>query len=74
MLLVYAGIALVTAGVVFAVVMPWALHREMSGGVALALSVVGTLLAPGFWTGVPPALAAGGVHLRHPVQRRRPAP
>jgi len=61
--LVYAGIALVTAGVVFALVLPWALRRESSGGLALALAIPGTLLAPGFWTGVPPGLAAGGALL-----------
>lgn len=63
MLMVYAAIALVTAIVVFAVLMPWAIHREWGGFVALTLSVVGLLLAPGFWTGVPPVLAAGGALL-----------
>lgn len=61
--LVYAGIALVTVGVVFALVLPWALRRESSGGVALALAIPGLLLAPGFWTGFPPGLAAGGALL-----------
>jgi len=51
MLLVYAGIAAVTVGVVFAGVLPWALRRESSGGVALALAILGTLLAPGFGSG-----------------------
>src|SRR4051794_10035437 len=60
MLLVYAGIAAVTVGIVFAGVLPWALRHEGSGGVALLLAILGTLLAPGFWTGVPPGLAAGG--------------
>ena len=63
MLLVYVGIALVTAGVVFALVLPWALGRESLGAVALALAILGTLFAPGFWTGVPPGLAAGGALL-----------
>jgi len=63
MLFVYAGIALVTAGVVFALVLPWALRRESSGGVALALAILGTVFAPGFWTGVPPGLAVGGALL-----------
>jgi hypothetical protein len=63
MLLVYAGIAAVTVGVVFAGVLPWALRRESSGGVALALAILGTLLAPGFWIGFPPGLAAGGALL-----------
>lgn len=63
MLLVYIAIALVTVGVVFALVLPRALRRGGSGGVALALAVVGTVLAPGFWTGFPPGLAAGGALL-----------
>jgi hypothetical protein len=61
--LVYAGIATVTVGVVFALVLPWAFHREGSGGIALALAIPGTLLAPGFWVGFPPGLAAGGALL-----------
>jgi len=63
LLLVYAGIAAVTVGVVFALVLPWALRREGSGGFALALAILGTLLAPGFWTGFPPGPAAGGALL-----------
>jgi hypothetical protein len=58
---VYAAIASVTVGVVFGLILPWALRR--SGGVALALAILGTLSAPGFWTGVPPGLAAGGALL-----------
>jgi hypothetical protein len=61
--LVYAGIAAVTVGVVFALVLPWALRRDGSGGVALVLAISGTLFAPGFWTGFPPGLAAGGALL-----------
>ena len=63
MFLVYAAIAVVTIGGVFGLLLPWAFGREGSGGVALALAVVGTVLAPGFWTGVPPGLAAGGALL-----------
>ena len=63
MFLVYAAIAMVTGGVVFAVILPRALAREGSGCVALTLAILGTLFAPGFWTGVPPALAAGGALL-----------
>ena len=63
MLMVLAAIALVTAYVVFWVLMPWAIRRPAIGPVALALSVVGFLLAPGFWTCVPPVLAAGGALL-----------
>jgi hypothetical protein len=63
MLLVYAAIAAVTVGVVFGLVLPRALEREGSGGVALALAIPGLVLAPGFWTGLPPGLAAGGALL-----------
>jgi hypothetical protein len=63
MFLVYAGIALVSVGVVFALVLPRALGRDGSGGVALGLAILGTLFAPGFWTGFPPALASGGALL-----------
>ncbi len=63
MLLVYAAIALVTVYVVFALVLPWAFGRDGSGRVALGLAILGMLFAPGFWTGIPPALAAGGAVL-----------
>jgi hypothetical protein len=63
MFLVMATIALVTAFVVFAVLMPRAIRSQRSGAVALSLSVVGFLLAPGFWTCVPPVVAAGGALL-----------
>lgn len=63
MLLVYVAIAAVTVGAVFGLVLPWALHRESVGGPALVLAVLGTLFAPAFWTGFPPALAAGGALL-----------
>jgi hypothetical protein len=75
MFLVYAAIAAVTVGVVFGLILPWALGRESSGGVALALAILGTLSAPGFWTGVPPGLAAGGALLGwagiHATKNRR---
>jgi hypothetical protein len=61
--LVHTGIALAIAVVVFAVVIPWALGRESSGAVALALSIIGTLFAFGFWVGFPQAMAAGGALL-----------
>jgi len=63
MLLVYAAVAAVTVGVVFGLVLPWAIRRESSGGLALVLAILGTLMAPGFWTGLPPGLAAGGALL-----------
>jgi len=61
--LVYAGIALITVAVVFALVLPRALDRVDSGGVALGLAILGTLFAPGFWIGFPPGLAAGSALL-----------
>ena len=61
--LAHAAIALATAIVVFAVIIPWALRRESSGAVALALSVLGTFFAFGFWVGFPQAMAAGGALL-----------
>ena len=61
--LAHAGIALATVVVVFAMVIPWALRRESSGAVALALSIIGTLFAFGFWVGFPQAMAAGGALL-----------
>lgn len=38
-------------------------YRESSGGLAVALTIPGTLLAPAFWTGTPPGLAAAGALL-----------
>ena len=63
LLLVHVAIAAVTVGVVFAWLLPRALHRESSGRLALALAILGTLFAPGFWIGFPPGLAAGGALL-----------
>jgi hypothetical protein len=63
MLLVHVAIAAVTVGVVFAWLLPRALHQDSSGRIALALAILGTLLAPGFWIGFPPGLAAGGALL-----------
>jgi hypothetical protein len=63
MFVVYAGIALVTVGAVFGLVLPWALGRSGSGGIALGLAIPGALFAPGFWTGFPPGLASGGALL-----------
>jgi hypothetical protein len=45
MFLVYAAIAGMTVGVLFLLVLPWAFRREASGGLALALAIVGA----GFW-------------------------
>ncbi|MDQ3156877.1 MAG: hypothetical protein M3Q98_09155 [Actinomycetota bacterium] len=61
--LTLSGIALVAVAAVFALVLPRALRRESSGAVALALSIVGALSSWVFWTGITPALAAGGALL-----------
>jgi hypothetical protein len=61
--IVHVAIALATAVGVFALVIPWALRRESSGAVALALSIIGTVFAFGFWVGFPQAMAAGGALL-----------
>ena len=61
--LVYVAIAVVTAIVVFAVLMLWAVRHRRIGAVALPLAIVGFVLAPGFWICVPPVLAAGGALL-----------
>jgi hypothetical protein len=63
MFLVYAAIAGMTVGVLFLLVLPWAFRREASGGLALALAIVGAALAPGFWTGFPPGFASAGALL-----------
>jgi hypothetical protein len=61
--LVVTGIAAVSGTLVFGLLLPWAFRRGSSGGLALILAILGTLFAPGFWTGFPPALAAGGALL-----------
>ena len=74
MFLVFTGIAAVTVGVLFWLVLPRALRRDGAGGLALALAILGTLFAPGFWTGIPPGLAAAGALLGwagiHATRRR----
>jgi hypothetical protein len=49
----HVAIALATVVVVFAVVLPWALRRESSGAVALALSIIGTLSRSASGSGSP---------------------
>ena len=61
--LAHVAIALTTAVIVFAVIILWALRRESSGAVALALSIIGTFFGFGFWVGFPQATAAGGALL-----------
>ena len=63
---VVCGIIAVAAGLVFGLYVPRALKRIAADGRAvvgaLVLSVLALLLVvPGFWTGLPPVLAAGGI-------------
>jgi hypothetical protein len=61
--LVVTGIIVVSAAVVFGVVIPRALAAGGSARVALTLSVLGLLLAVVYWAGLPPVLAVGGIVL-----------
>lgn len=55
-------IILVTAAVVFGVVVPRALRKESAGGTALGLSIPAVLLVlPAFWAGLPLVLGLGGI-------------
>ena len=55
-------VILVTAAVVFGLVVPKALHKESAGGTALGLSILAALLLlPAFWAGVPFVLAVGAL-------------
>jgi hypothetical protein len=61
--LVVTGLIAVSTAVVFGLVVPRALARGGSAPVALALSLLGLLLAAAYWSGLPPVLALGGVVL-----------
>lgn len=62
-ILIICGFIAVAVGVVFGLVVPRTLGKESVGGVALTLSVLGAVTVVMFWTGVTPALAAGGALL-----------
>lgn len=53
----------IAAVAVFGFVVPRGLAKEAAAATALALSVLGLLLVPAFWSGLPPILAAGGALL-----------
>lgn len=60
--LIPCGIALVTTGVVFGLVLPRALRRPSAAGTALTLAVLAAgLVAFAFWSGVVLPLAVGGL-------------
>ncbi len=63
---VVCGVIAVASGLVFGLFVPRALKRIAATGQAgvgaLVLSVLALLLVvPGYWTGLPPVLAAGGI-------------
>jgi CBS domain containing-hemolysin-like protein len=61
--LVVTAMIAVATGIVFGLVIPRALAKGGSAGIALTLSLLGLLLAAAYWSGVPPVLAIGGVVL-----------
>lgn len=55
-------VILVTAALVFGLVVPRALRKESAGGAALGLSIpAALLLLPAFWAGLPLVLGLGGL-------------
>ena len=61
--LVTTGIIVVSTAIVFGLVIPRALARGGSPRIALALSLLGLILAAAYWSGLPPVLAVGGIVL-----------
>jgi hypothetical protein len=61
--LVVAALIAGAGALVFGVVIPRAVARGTSARTALTLSLFGLLLAIGWWTGIPPVLALGGIVL-----------
>jgi hypothetical protein len=62
-LLVVAALIVAAGALVFGVVIPRAVARGTAARTALTLSLFGLLLAIGWWTGIPPVLAVGGIVL-----------
>lgn len=58
-----AALTLVTAALVFGVVVPRANHRRVAGAVALVLGGVALVLGPFFWLGIAGVLGVGAVLL-----------
>jgi hypothetical protein len=71
--LVVTGMIAVSTAIVFGLVIPRALARGGSGGIALTLSLLGLLLAAAYWSGLPPVLAIGGVVLARRTAERAPS-
>jgi hypothetical protein len=61
--LVVTAMRAVATAIVFGLVIPRALSRGGSPGIALTLSLLGLLFAAAYWSGLPPVLAIGGVVL-----------
>jgi hypothetical protein len=70
--LVVTGMIAVGTAIVFGLVIPRALARGGSGGIALTLSLLGLLLSAAYWSGLPPVLAIGGVVLARRTGDRAP--
>lgn len=75
--LAVAGLTVMSAVVVFGLVLPQVLHRREAGGVALVLGLVALLTLPVFWLGVTGvvgvAAALLGIEHRHDEQHARHA-
>jgi hypothetical protein len=67
--LVVTGMIAAATAIVFGLVIPRAVSRGGSPGIALTLSLLGLLFAAAYWSGIPPVLAIGGLVLA----RRTPA-
>ena len=61
--LVISGIAVVAAGIVFALVVPRSLDKDSAAMTALTLSILAAITIMVFWAGVTLALAFGGILL-----------
>ncbi|HSF97251.1 MAG TPA: hypothetical protein VLA55_01060 [Ornithinibacter sp.] len=67
--LVVAAVAAVATGVIFGIVVPRVQSSRRAAGVGLGLSLVGLLMVAVFWSGLTPALAAGGIVLGATARR-----
>jgi hypothetical protein len=67
--LVVAGLAAVTIGVIFGLVVPRVQSGRRAAGVGLGLSLAGLLMVLLFWSGLTPPLAVGGIVLGAAARR-----